>query len=58
MELLVEGDGELARPEIQARFQGYGAAARGSSPEELAKLIAEEVPKWRSTVESAQITAQ
>ena len=48
----------LARPEIQARFQGYGAAARGSSPEELAKLIAEEVPKWRSTVESAQITAQ
>jgi tripartite-type tricarboxylate transporter receptor subunit TctC len=48
----------LARPEIQARFHGYGAAARGSSPEELAKLIAEEVPKWRSTVESAQITAQ
>jgi tripartite-type tricarboxylate transporter receptor subunit TctC len=48
----------LARPEMQARFHGYGAAARGSSPEELAKLIAEEVPKWRSTVESAQITAQ
>jgi hypothetical protein len=43
---------------MQARFHGYGAAARGSSPEELAKLIAEEVPKWRSTVESAQITAQ
>jgi tripartite-type tricarboxylate transporter receptor subunit TctC len=48
----------LARPEIQARFHGYGAAARSGSPEELAKLIAEEVPKWRSTVESAQITAQ
>jgi tripartite-type tricarboxylate transporter receptor subunit TctC len=48
----------LATPDMQARFRGYGAAAHGSSPEELAKLIAEEVPKWRSTVESAHITAQ
>ncbi|HTE35525.1 MAG TPA: tripartite tricarboxylate transporter substrate-binding protein [Reyranella sp.] len=48
----------LARPDIQARFQSYGAAAGGSSPGALGKVIAEEVPKWRSTVESAHITAQ
>jgi tripartite-type tricarboxylate transporter receptor subunit TctC len=48
----------LARPDIQARFHSYGAAAGGSSPGALEKLIAEEVPKWRSTVESAHITAQ
>jgi tripartite-type tricarboxylate transporter receptor subunit TctC len=48
----------LARPEMQERFRSYGAKAGGSSPEAFAKVIAEEVPKWRSTVESAHITAQ
>jgi tripartite-type tricarboxylate transporter receptor subunit TctC len=48
----------LARPDIQERFRSYGAAAGGSSPSALEKVIADEVPKWRSTVESARITAQ
>jgi tripartite-type tricarboxylate transporter receptor subunit TctC len=48
----------LAHPDIQARFHSYGAAASGSEPEALASLIAREVPKWRSTIETAQVTAQ
>jgi len=48
----------LARPDIKARFHSYGVATAGSSPGAFEKIIAEEVPKWRSTVESAHITAQ
>ena len=48
----------LAQPDVQARIHSYGAAAAPSSPEALAALIAQEVPKWRSTIETAQITAQ
>jgi tripartite-type tricarboxylate transporter receptor subunit TctC len=48
----------LGRPDIQERFRSYGAMAGGSTPGALQKVIAEEVPKWRSTVESAHITAQ
>jgi tripartite-type tricarboxylate transporter receptor subunit TctC len=48
----------LAQPDVQARIHSYGAAASASSPEALAALIAQEVPKWRSTVETARITAQ
>jgi tripartite-type tricarboxylate transporter receptor subunit TctC len=48
----------LARPDIKARFHAYGVATAGSSPGAFEKIIAEEVPKWRATVESAHITAQ
>jgi len=48
----------LARPEMQERFRSYGAEATASTPDALAKVIAQEVPKWRTTVESAHITAQ
>jgi tripartite-type tricarboxylate transporter receptor subunit TctC len=48
----------LAPPDMQDRFRSYGADAVASSPEELARRIAEEVPKWRTTIETANITAQ
>jgi tripartite-type tricarboxylate transporter receptor subunit TctC len=48
----------LAQQNMQDRFHSYGANAAATSPEELARRIAEEVPKWRNIVETAHITAQ
>jgi len=48
----------LGRPDIQQRFNGYGCSASASSPEELAGLIAQEVPKWRTIIDAAGIKAQ
>jgi len=48
----------LGQADIQSRFRSYGADAGASSPEDLAKRIGEEVPKWRGTVGAAHITAQ
>ena len=48
----------LARPDIRQRFNGYGASASASSPEELAGLIAREVPKWQAAIDAAGIKSQ
>lgn len=48
----------LAEQTMRDRFRGYGAEAGASSSEELARRIAEEVPKWRRIVERAGITTQ
>jgi tripartite-type tricarboxylate transporter receptor subunit TctC len=48
----------LARPDIRQRFDGYGASASASSPEELAGLIAREVPKWQAAIDAAGIKSQ
>jgi tripartite-type tricarboxylate transporter receptor subunit TctC len=48
----------LGKADIQQRFNGYGASASASSPEELGRLIAQEVPKWRATIEAAGIKSQ
>jgi tripartite-type tricarboxylate transporter receptor subunit TctC len=48
----------LGKADIQRRFNGYGASASASSPEELGRLIAQEVPKWRATIETAGIKSQ
>jgi tripartite-type tricarboxylate transporter receptor subunit TctC len=48
----------LANPEIQKKFLGYGCIATASTPQEFGAMIAGEVPKWKSVVESAKITTQ
>lgn len=48
----------LADPQIQQKFVGYGCIATASTPQEFAAMIAAEVPKWRSIVETAKITTQ
>lgn len=48
----------LAQPEIQKKFVGYGCIATASTPQEFAAMIAAEVPKWKSIVETAKITTQ
>ncbi|TAJ82797.1 tripartite tricarboxylate transporter substrate binding protein [Reyranella sp.] len=48
----------LADPQIQQKFVGYGCIATASTPQEFAAMIAAEVPKWKSIVETAKITTQ
>lgn len=48
----------LERPDIRERFEGYGCTASGGPPDELGTMIAQEVPKWRATIEAAGIRPQ
>ena len=48
----------LADPELQKKFLGYGCIATASTPQEFGAMIAAEIPKWKSVVESQKITAQ
>lgn len=45
----------LADAEIQKKFMGYGCIATASTPQQFAAVIAGEVPKWKSIVETAKI---
>ena len=48
----------LERPDIRQRFEGYGCTASAGPPGELGTMIAQEVPKWRATIEAAGIRPQ
>jgi len=48
----------LAQPDVQQRFVGYGCVATPSTPAEFGAMIAGEVPKWKTIIETAQIRAQ
>jgi len=48
----------LADPAIRSRFNSFGAVAGGSPPAELSTRIADEVAKWRGTIQSAGISIQ
>ena len=45
----------LAQPDVQQRFVGYGCIATPSTPAELGAMIAGEVPKWKTIIETAQV---
>ncbi len=48
----------LAMPEVKDKLQGLGVIARGGSPEDLRKLLASDVEKWRKVIEQAKIEKQ
>ena len=48
----------LADPELQRKFVGFGCVATASTPQEFANMIGDEVPKWKSVVETQKITTQ
>src|SRR5882724_11529075 len=48
----------LADPAIQQKFVGYGCVATASTPQELGRMIANEVPKWADLVKSGRIVTQ
>lgn len=47
----------LNGPSLKVYYETIGVSVVGSSPEELAKRIADETPKWREVVKRAGITA-
>jgi tripartite-type tricarboxylate transporter receptor subunit TctC len=48
----------LALPDVQARLANVGFEIVASSPEEFAKLIRDEIPKWIKVVKDAGIKAE
>jgi tripartite-type tricarboxylate transporter receptor subunit TctC len=48
----------LAVPEVKEKLQGLGVTARGGTPEDLQKLLAADVEKWRRVIEQAKIQRQ
>jgi tripartite-type tricarboxylate transporter receptor subunit TctC len=45
----------LEHPETKARIEGAGSEARGSSPEEMRRMVASEVARWQKVVAEAGI---
>ena len=45
----------LSQPAVQETFRAQGAEAAYSSPDAFGKLIASEIPKWRSVMKSAHL---
>lgn len=45
----------LAQPDLQERFRNFGVIARASTPAQLARLIADEIPQWSRIVREAGI---
>lgn len=48
----------LAAPELQKTLQGFGVEARGSTPAQLAALLAGEVQRWSGVIQRAGIPKQ
>jgi tripartite-type tricarboxylate transporter receptor subunit TctC len=42
-------------PAVKARLEEMGGEARGSTPQEMAKMVAAEVQKWSRVVADAKI---
>lgn len=45
-------------PDVKERLANVGFEIVGSSPDEFAKLIREEIPKWTKVVREAGIRAE
>jgi tripartite-type tricarboxylate transporter receptor subunit TctC len=48
----------LTAPDMVQRFQAMGMTLRGSTPDELKTLLAEEIAKWEQVVKTAKIEKQ
>ena len=48
----------LASAEVKEKLAAQGVTARGSSPDEMRKLLAADVEKWRRVIEQAKIERQ
>ncbi|RYF61263.1 MAG: tripartite tricarboxylate transporter substrate binding protein, partial [Comamonadaceae bacterium] len=48
----------LTVPAVRARLEDMGGEARGSTPEEMAAMVAAEVKKWTGVVNDAHIPKQ
>jgi tripartite-type tricarboxylate transporter receptor subunit TctC len=48
----------LAMPEIRDKLAQQGVTARGSTPDEMRRLLAADIDKWRRVIEQANIERQ
>jgi tripartite-type tricarboxylate transporter receptor subunit TctC len=48
----------LAAPEVNDRLASLGVTARGSTPDEMKRLVAGDIEKWRRVIERAGIERQ
>jgi tripartite-type tricarboxylate transporter receptor subunit TctC len=48
----------LAEPAVQAQLQALGVRAQGSTPEQLQRLLADEIHRWSQVIEAAKIERQ
>ena len=48
----------LAMPEVRDKLAAAGVTARASTPDELGRLLASDVAKWRRVIEQAKIEKQ
>jgi tripartite-type tricarboxylate transporter receptor subunit TctC len=48
----------LATPEVRDKLAALGVTARASTPDEMKKLVAGDVDKWRRVIEQAKIERQ
>ena len=48
----------LAAPEVKSKLLELGVVARGGIPDDLTKLLASDIKKWRGVIEKAKIPKQ
>ena len=48
----------LAAPEVREKLAALGVTARGSTPDEMRRLVAADIEKWRRVIELAKIERQ
>ena len=48
----------LAAPEVKEKLASLGVTARGSTPDEMKRLVAGDIEKWRRVIEQAKIERQ
>ena len=48
----------LAAPEVKEKLASLGVTARGSAPDEMKRLVAGDIEKWRRVIEQAKIERQ
>ena len=48
----------LKAPEVVEKLAAQGVTARGGSPEDMRRLVAADVDKWRRVIEQAKIERQ
>ena len=50
--------GVMRRPDVRERLLNVGFYATGRGPEDFHRRIVEEIPKWKTVIQKARITAQ
>jgi tripartite-type tricarboxylate transporter receptor subunit TctC len=53
-----EANAALASPEVRKKLTDLSLDVRGSTPDQMAKLLQSEIPRWAQVIEQAGIPKQ